>query len=66
MWPENSQHRAAVPVVKATFLTGTPKSLFFSGGHYALSTSVQKHDEMLSRFNVDNLQTNGVKIVYLS
>lgn len=49
--------------VKATSLTGTLKSLVFSEGHSALSTLLQRHDEMLSRCYVDNLQNNGVKIV---
>ena len=42
------------------------KSLAFSGETSALSTSLQRHDEILSRLNVDNLPNDGVKIVYLN
>ena len=42
------------------------KSLAFSGEISALFTSFQRHDEMLSRLNIDNLPNDGVKKVYLN
>ena len=42
------------------------KSLAFSGETSALSTSLQRHDEILNRLNIDNLPNDGVKIVCLN
>ena len=69
-WRKSKSVRVNSPAAKKPAREASPaksrKSLAFSGENSALSTSLQRHDEMLSRLNVDNLPNDGVKIVYLN
>ena len=57
---------AAMKPAREASTAKSRKSLAFSGEISELSTSLQRHDEMLSRLNFDNLPNDGVKIVYLN
>ena len=69
-WRKSKSVRVNSPAAMKPAREASPaksrKSLAFSGEISALSTSLQRHDEMLSRLNVDNLPNDGVKIVYLN
>ena len=65
-WRKSKSVRVNSPAAKKPAREASPakslKSLAFSGE----TTSLQRHDEILSRLNVDNLPNDGVKIVYLN
>lgn len=69
-WRKAKSVRVNSPVPKTLSKQDSPrksrKSLAFAAENTAPSTSLQKHDEMLNRLNVDNLPMDGVKIVYLN
>ena len=69
-WRKSKSVRVNPPAAKKPAREASPakssKSLAFCGEKSALSTSLQRHDEILSRLNVDNLPNDGVKIVYLN
>ena len=69
-WRKSKSVRVNSPAAKKPAKEASPakslKSLACSGETSALSTSLQRHDEILSRLNVDNLPNDGVKIVYLN
>ena len=69
-WRKSKSVRVNSPAAKKPAREASPakssKSLAFCGENSALSMSLQRYDEILSRLNVDNLPNDGVKIVYLN